>query len=423
MSSKKHAPFAKTMYVIEKKFQDMINDVPFVRMYKNVTFNKLQKLTVELLYDGYLPPESYFIKENYLLHRYPLLYFNIARKGGLHLLRDMINFIRANKLSYCMDQIYQEICSGAIYGGQIEIINWMFQNNIFVRTDSMAVLYAIRGGNLNMIQWLHNICKITYKIMMVGDDVINLFKVAARYGHQHVINWLISVGLTCDYGLYFLGAAEGLETRGHFEYPGKTPDKINVLKWATNLDTAKTIKCDLLAGADDPTLFEWAVNKGYPYGKYVCLYAARHNYNDRLIQFYNAGHRLNSATYSTAAGQCDIDTLEWLVSLPDKVCFNKKAHNLAATYGKLKNIKWLQKNICPFDDEILEHCYDDSEILQYVLKNGIKLNNNICYRIIDNENVELLDIIRENYDWLPKYDEYILMKKHKGMIAWTKSNL
>lgn len=423
MSCKEYTHFAKNMHLIEKKFQDTIDNIYFFGHKKSRHFNKLQILTIELLYDGYMLPDQYFIEDNYVLHRYPAIYFDIALKGHMILLKKMIKFLQVTNLYHFMERIFIAIGNGAAEAGNIELLSWICGKKMCALQTSEIIMSTVCGGHIDMIEWIHNKFNIKHINIVVDGKKFNLFIVAAKYGHMHIIKFFISIGLCYNYADCFIGASLGLESSNCLSHPEKTIDKINILKWAAKMGTKKNCACDYLSGADDLTLFEWAIDEGYKHGDYVCYFAAYNNKFDRLKHFYNIGHKLNTKTFAAAARHGNIDMMEWLIfQMKDHNCYpDKSAYYEAADTGQLETIKWLREKNYPCDDKILEHCFTNIEILKYALDNGAKLNDILCHLAIDEENIDILDLIRKNYVWTAELDEYIMKTKHKGIIEWTNS--
>ena len=309
------------------------------------------------------------------------------------------------------------MCCGAMYGGYIDIYEWIDKNAPINAIDyQLSIISAVKGGQLHMLELMYH--RFSDFDVDMSDIKINLFGVAAAYGHLHIIEFLLAAGFSCDYQMCSdLIAIDQFYNAG----PVTLQNKMNVLEWMIKRDPNKLIICDHLAGMENLSSFNKALDQGYKCSNNVCFFAARSNKFDNLKQCYADGYKLNNVVFYVALETGNIEMLEWLLERMPGYQLSEKDCSNAASYGQFEVVKWLRKINCPWNTEVLKFCFNDINMLRYALENGLIVSDRICHIAIDHENINMLNLLRKYHTWSPKLDDYITYTKHKGMIAWAKS--
>lgn len=133
--------------VLEKAviaFHDMIQTAQYVASYR-LKLDSLCKFTIELFYDNYphLVPARYLDKTKCNLHYYPTLYFNIAARGQIELIKLLLPYDRTN---------ISKFTNGAASTGNLTLLKWLRDNHC--PKSLYACEYAAENGHMDCLKWL-----------------------------------------------------------------------------------------------------------------------------------------------------------------------------------------------------------------------------------------------------------------------------
>ena len=160
----------------QDEFIEMINDTKYLGE-KIITLNNFEKYTLECAYYGYanmiLP--NYIRPDNKILYNYPRLYFNSAKRKFKKLIKILFHCNKSCKIN---------ICSGAAFGGHLNLLKWARENGC--DWDSLTCTAAACNGHMDILKWAReNGC----------DWNSDACAYAALNGHLEVLKWAREHGL------------------------------------------------------------------------------------------------------------------------------------------------------------------------------------------------------------------------------------
>lgn len=171
--------YAIQMPKIEKEFQAMIVKTKFfyTRNYTNFT-NPLYKYSIELIYDNYPIPDKYVIPENRIMHQYKKIYYQLAIRGNLDMLKKLLSLNRNN----CLGNNADYAMEGASFSGNLEILKWMEKNGY--KFNRFTVAYASKGNQFETLRWL-------FEHKCPHDELCVAY--ACELGNIDMVKWLLDV--------------------------------------------------------------------------------------------------------------------------------------------------------------------------------------------------------------------------------------
>ena len=166
------------MTFYENAFISKINK--FYEYHLPTKFTKLEKITLEMIYDDceHLIPPRYICEYNRLCYNSPFMHFYCAKVDNIPLLKILIVFCP----KYC-----KFITSGAAYSGHLSALKWARENGC--KWNSWTCRRAAENGHLDVLKWARlNGC----------DWGSKTCSYAAKNGHLHVLKWARENGCEWD---------------------------------------------------------------------------------------------------------------------------------------------------------------------------------------------------------------------------------
>ena len=241
--------------------------------------------------------------------------------------------------------IWDAVISCTSYNGNMDVLVWIKNNNRSkweeqchnVRNGNyyfnvMPCVEAAKGGQLEVLQWLHQ---------NGSPSNVHTCRAAAEDGHFEILKWLHQNGCPWD-----------------------------------------EQTCDAAARSGRFDILIWLRENGCPWDEGTCSDAARNGHLDILQWAYENGCPWNEWTCSSAAEGGHFELLKWL---RENGCpWNEWTCTSAAEVGHFGMLRWLRKNRCPWNSETLEVAKENGylEIFEWAIANGCPLEDD------DDESVE-----------------------------------
>ena len=226
------------------------------------------------------------------------------------------------------------------------LVNQIFKSSWFANTKFRQLLnkygksgigtYAARHGHLDIIQWLFD-----------QNIYLNLSETAAQYGHLHILQWMVQNNYrmsptTCEY------AAMG--------------GQLHILQWLRQIGTAwDSYTCYAAVANGHLHVFEWAYKNDCPLDEIICNRVAE-NGNLDLLKYLRT-HKC-PWEHETAVSAClggHLNILIWLYQNQCPIYFDDvDLYEIAIDYCHYHILKWLIENEHKaLSHSILCHIADD----------------------------------------------------------------
>lgn len=273
--------------------------------------------------------------------------------------------------------------------GNIEMLDWIRKNGVWWETNVIFDTFkaATRAGHLDVIKWIvsEDIC----------DVPTNIHLTAAKYGHQHIIDWCLFHGSHSTTQLFAAAAKSG--NFGLLKWLRDEPDNpygVNhhgVCPW--NDGTFCTA-----AQCGNLEILEWLCANDCPYHSSVYKYAARGGRLDVIKWLHVNGYKKDTSVWDNAAEHGHLDILKWLVDVWPNYRYFECVYAFAAEYGHIHVIEWLLTITHPPDHKACMWAAfgGQLETLKWLHENGFTWNRLTCIEAISTGNIECLKYAHEN---------------------------
>ena len=215
---------------------------------------------------------------------------------------------------------WYDVVAKAAKHGQLDMLKCIYNENMcHSGLPYSGAKYAARGGHIDMLEWLTNVCKISLDNRLCYE--------AAKRGHIHVLRWLYDHGCESDERICAY-AAEG----GHLDVMVWL--RLNGHQW--NTDT-----CDQAAKYGHLHVLKWIVSQGCPWDEWTTMLAAKYGHLDILKWAIENGCPCDASACSFAAEGGQLEILKWLVEAgyPLRI---EEAGNHASSNGHSEVVEWIR---------------------------------------------------------------------------------
>jgi len=217
-----------------------------------------------------------------------------------------------------------EFTTNLASGGHLKCLIWAHQQGCLIEKDN-AIEGAASGGHIHVIRWLRS--------PVVGCDwTPKLCSIAAMNGHLTLLKWLKQEH--CPWSENMFSAAA---RKGH----------VQVLDWLQQeaLDIDDEL-CSTAAEHDQIHVLQWMSDRGIPM-EYVFKYAVRAGCTQTILWLLNRGYSWDPDSFVVAIEKGNLELLRWLKR---RGCpWDGDTFVQAALTGRLEILKWLRRNSCPWD--------------------------------------------------------------------------
>ena len=207
-----------------------------------------------------------------------------ASRGHLHILEMVPEDITS-----------QPVTEAALQNGQMTVLKWL-QENDFLEVDGNSIVFAVKSGNLEVLEWIRNVFKsiwnwenATHKAVEIGN--LDILKYLAK-------NCIVLSSYCCA-----LAAANG-----HFE----------ILKWMhENQCEWNSETTSNAASYGNLSILQWLIEKKCPVNPEKMATCAISRGNLQLIEWLASKFTIDwkNASFSTIAiSNSHWDILEWLLA-------------------------------------------------------------------------------------------------------------
>lgn len=206
----------------------------------------------------------------------------------------------------------------AAIGGHTRLYDWIRETSGQLCKGEFAA-EAVHGGYLEFIQRVHRDCPGLY--LDVCED-------AAKYGHLHMLQWLVSVGFELPRESFEWGCATG---------------RLDIIQWIVDGDHRHYSDAFPLAAENGHVhVLEWAYSRNYYIGGEIACRAGRGGQTHVLDWVISRNYALDPHAVASEAVACGhIGVLEWLKSHEYSYIIDYYAFHSAAHYGRLPVLKYL----------------------------------------------------------------------------------
>jgi len=216
----------------------------------------------------------------------------------------------------------------AISTGNLQMIQWLWNNGFGFSQRSCYI--AAYSGDLKVVQQLQGL------VFPIDDEYVNG---ATSGGHIHILEWLITIGLSpninCPTQAAINGHLETLKWLYNKGYPpiaplcclvDKHPDRFEILKWIHEKKTCEitTLTCRNAVRYNRFDILQWAYEHGYPFDETIFIIAAEYASFEIIQWLHERGCLWNEYTME---------------------CFIK--------YRDIKIVRWAYKHGCPIDPQTI----------------------------------------------------------------------
>lgn len=341
-------------------------------------------------------------------------------------------------ITYCIENgasWTDKAISYLIHGNQVKTLEWA-KNNLFVHREiwkmaafsgSLDILnliprhysnelmeYAIRGGNFEVVKWVHD------KRFYYHDNVCLIAAVEKQFD---ILKWLLMNGSRLDENSRFYAIKYGGESI--LEWLGdKNPDKISLTLAAKHgyLEIVKKAHANgkiiedyqLYAAAEynHKHILEWALQNGYTSCRRwinPCFYASIGNHFDLLKWIVENQYPLCSQIGVYAAKNNNFEMLKWFIDhggeIKPEVCEN------AACVNNFEMVKWIIQNGYPWTSKTC---------IGAVAHNNIEMMKWLHYHI-ETKSINYVDT-KTRISWKKKLVSYAAYKGYLDMVQWLIEN-
>lgn len=218
-----------------------------------------------------------------------------CRLGFLNILKWIFSFHKP-----CL-YIHDMVCTAA-ENNHLEILKWLHGEHNYIDSFSSVQEVACLNGHLDIVYWLYIIKELRFP-HDYPDRKSYLLKHIAKYGHLHIIQFLLQIWCIWDNKI-LVGAVEG--------------KRLNVLIWAIeNMAQSKKINmskiCTTAAYLGYLDVLQWARNKNCQWDERVCSNAAQMGHLDTLIWAHQNGAPLGAWALRLARTNNHTHVVEWLL--------------------------------------------------------------------------------------------------------------
>lgn len=306
---------------------------------------------------------EYNINQFYNKHRHTIL--QSAKNGNLETIKWLYN----KGISFKEESVYL-----AAENGHTKVVQFLLVR--MNETPNPTIDYAARSGDLEMVKWLHNYCKI---------DSFTIEN-AIKYNHLDLVKWLCE---TCEnYKYYFTSTYKEAVKIGN----------MNTIKYIYEIVEFRYIEPNILELAvksGNLEVVKLLHSKGYTFDEFTFLQAVESGNLDIFewlcMMDCKNDHRLNMQ-YGLEGGNLDIVKYlferEWMPPSPISSYYATKS-------GNLKLVEWLFDENFEFDDISGALCNGSLEIIKLFLEKGYELSEDAMDVAAGSGNLELLQFLHK----------------------------
>lgn len=276
--------------------------------------------------------------------------------------------------------------------GNIEMLDWIRKNGVWWESNVIFDTFkaAARAGHLNVIKWIIS--------EDIGDVPTNIHLMAAKRGHQHIVDWCLFHGSHRTTQLFAAAAKSG--NFGLLKWLRDEPDTpygVNhhgVCPWNSNTFC-------MAAEHGNIEILEWLRRNDCPYDSIAYPYAAHGGHLDVIKWLHDNDYDMDSLVWDIAATRGHLDILKWLIDVwPDYKSFDC-VYASAAEYGQIHVIEGLLTIKRPAESFEYYVCActafgGQPETLKWLYANGFAWNELTCIEAVRSGSLECLKYAHEN---------------------------
>ena len=252
----------------------------------------------------------------------------------------------------------------------LEILEFLYNEGYEIGYYAMEC--AAQKVNLEVIQWLyHNLdLEIDYCSCRSENEHIeeegycecgdSIFNIAARNCHFDLMQWLFEKEVSWDINTFSAAALGGdLEIMVWLLEIDCFKDTFTIckaaengnllnLQWLLDNDFPRNgMEITYAIYQQDLNTIAWLISNDFFYDRWTFLSAIEVENTEILDILYGLGCEIHSMSFSHAADQGKLKSMEWFYD--KKIPFGQNTMEYAARNGNLENIKWLHEIGCTWN--------------------------------------------------------------------------
>lgn len=307
--------------------------------------------------------------------------FDAAVTGGN---TQVISWLKANGCPWDA-----KACIKAARYGHLQVLESLFNNGVYWNdlrySQSKLFQVAIKGKHFHIIEWL-----ISHGLSFNKDACA----AAARYGNTQLLSALQKAGCPCDSKTVDMAArnghletiqwalANGLEWNEGTSAEAAKGGSLELLRWAVDNGLPvdeESIMIEAIQGGHC-SIIEWRLTRGIAFSADACFEAASKGDLDLLKRLHEKGAPLDKYVANAAAHYGSTDMLQWL---SQKGCpWSKKVFKYAASGGRVANLNYLYEHRIVGYDQLgsLASFVYDPDVLQWLKEHGVQQTCLVCLK-------------------------------------------
>ena len=269
------------------------------------------------------------------------------------------------------------ILEDAIIGGNLDIIQWVFQQSPSGSYEQKSVYgqVAAKTGRIDILKWLKQ------NNFIFCDDICS-YAASAKTNQIEIIEYLRTEGYQWTTRTCTNTARQG---------------RLDVLKWLHESGCPwDEWTCTAAADNGDFEMLKYLCDNGCPLSAPTFAKAAKTGDLEMLKYLYEHQCPFGIYACSNAAQNGHLEILKWLRD--HDVSWSSYTISMAVAFGDIEIVKWLLVNKCPWDLNICYNAagYGHLDILKYLHENGFPWNDNTSLVAAENGHLDILKYLIEN---------------------------
>lgn len=336
-----------------KYFRDMLsdcNDQPTIFLDCNP--DKFEHILAYLRFAGYqIPADCKYLCDYFMIDGYDVLNLKfIIAKGDLDLIKKLI--IEGKTIPIDL----------VVRNNHKHIVNWAYKKGIYEIREIFNS--AINAGNIDIIEWCFD-NGYEIKNNVEKNNCYNICRMAARTGNLELLKYLIKKGFLLELDFYI---GEAVAIGGNIE----------MMEYILSLGTTNVKNNDAImlkaAAIGKLTMMKWLIDNGFKYNKDIFKSAVKSRNLDliKYLETIDNFKEISVFYYAFGTLESNIEVLDYL--LKNNYPYDKNDTNLlieSIRTDNLENFIWMIKNMDlnlpnnSFIQEFRKNLDKKSKIFQY----------------------------------------------------------